>query len=290
VAWRPRNLDSVLTLGFCAENLDARFNDACNKLGVVPVSDPDRSYWGKAIGATVATVQGEHYWLKVFGVTQIDNANRKTEIKADELTGSWKPSLLKQFDWTVEGVHYTARMTTLANAPVERNPWAGAAAVQLPDSWLHDLKAALNSLHTHPSTRTFLRQKTLEDWLFARHGIRHEFPQGDWCLSHNDLNWSNVTAPVLSILDWEWHGYAPIGYDVGRLIAFACRHEDLVIRLERVFAPHFASFTGRAGRSNATDRVMDGVRSGFFDPDLEPFLARMIARLDDELYNNRPRT
>lgn len=289
LAWRPSNFEIVRALGFCAENLDARFSDACDQLGVTPVSEPDRSYWGKAIGAIVATARGERHWLKVYGVTQIDNANRCTEIRADELIGSWKPSLIAQFDWSIENVHYTARLTTLANAPVERNPWAGAAAAELPDSWIHDLRAALNSLSTHASNGTFLRQKTLEDWLFARHHIRHEFPQGDWRLSHNDLNWGNVTAPALSILDWEWHGYSPVGYDIGRLIAFACRQSDLVARLEQAFAPDLTSFTGRVARSNATGWVMEGVRSGSFDPDLEPFLARMITRLDDELFDNRPR-
>lgn len=288
MAWRPVDCDSIHGLGFATGDLDARFREACDRLGLLPVSEIEKGYWGKALGSVVETPDGQRYWLKVFGVEQIDNANRLTEIRADEIVGAYKPALVRQHDWSDGKIHYTARMTALASSSVERNPWAGMTAAQLPDSWIHDLVSALNSLSGHASTGTYVKQRTLEDWLFARHRIRYEFPQGDWRLSHNDLNWSNVTAPTLSILDWEWHGYAPVGYDPGRLIAFACRHENLVHRLERAFAPSFASFTGLVARAFATDRVMDGVRSGAFDPDLEPALAHMSDRLDSEVHTKCP--
>jgi len=289
VPWRPLDSESIHGLGFATENLDARFTEACDRLCLAPVSEIDKGYWGKALGSIVETADGKRYWLKVFGVKQIDNANRLTEIRADEIVGAYKPALVRQHDWTVGKVHYTARMTSLASASVEQNPWAGVTATEVPDSWIHDLVSALKSLSAHASTGTHVKQKTIGDWLFARHRIRYDFPQGDWHLSHNDLNWSNVTAPTLSILDWEWHGYSPIGYDPGRLIAFACEHENLVTRLERSFAPHFASFTGLVARAYATDRVMDGVRSGVFDPKLELALGHMIDRLDIELHPKLPR-
>jgi len=288
LSWRPVNRESLRTLGFCTDNLDVHFKDACDRLSVVPVSGIDRGYWGKALGATVATEDGARFWLKVFGVTRIDNPNRATEIRSDELTGICKPSLVAQCDWIVDGSYLTARLMTLADPAVERGLWAGAAAVQLPDAWFDGLKKALLALGSHASTGTFLRQKTLENWLLERHGIRYEFPQDAWCLSHNDLNWSNVTAPALSILDWEWHGYAPVGYDIGRMIAFACRHDSLVIRLERLFAQDFAKFSGLVARAFAADQVMQGIRSGFFDPAMEPCLAGMIERLDARLRAERP--
>lgn len=260
-----------------------RFGEACEKLGVVRVSEIDAGYWGKAFGAVVETADGNRYWLKVFGVTFRDNANRLAEIRADEIVGIRKPSLVAQCDWGDAGIHYTARLTTLANAAVECNPWASAAAAELPESWFNDLMTTLNDLSAHASTGTHLKRKTLEDWLLCRYQIRYEFPQDDWRLSHNDLNWSNVTAPVLSVLDWEWHGYSPVGYDPGRLIAFSCRHERLVSRLERAFASCFASFTGLAARTYATHVVDGGVKDGSFDPELGPALDRMLNRLDDEL-------
>jgi hypothetical protein len=289
MTWRPVNYDSIHTLGFRIDGLDSGFNEACTRIGVVPVSEIDRGYWGKSLGAIVATADGKRHWLKVFGVTEIDNANRLAEIRADEIVGAWKPLLITQHDWNDAGIHYTARLMTLADNSIERNPWAGQAAVQISESWINDLTASLNCLGSYASTRTFLKQKMLEDWLFARHRIQCEFPQGQWRLSHNDLNWSNVTGPILSILDWEWHGYSPVGYDPGRLIAFACRHDGLVKRLEQAFVPYFASFTGLVARAYATDRVMEGVRSGVFDPDLEFPLGRMIDRLDEELHIRRPR-
>lgn len=290
MAWRPVSYDIVHALGFHIEGLDSSFNEACARIGVVPISEIDRGYWGKSLGAIVETANGTRHWLKVFGVTEVDNANRLAEIRADEIVGIWKPLLITQHDWTDAGIHYTARLMTLANNSIERHPWAGMAAVQTPDTWIRDLMTTLNHLGSYASTGTFLKQRTLEDWLFARHHIQCEFPQGEWRLSHNDLHWGNVTAPILSILDWEWHGYSPVGYAPGRLIAFACRHDGLVNRLERAFEPYFASFTGLVARAYATERVMEGVRSGLFDPELEFSLGRMIDRLDEELHVRRPRT
>lgn len=289
MAWRPPDSHNIDGLGFVTCDLETRFHEACEKLRLAPVSEIDKGYWGKTFGSVVETADGKRYWLKVFGVKQIDNANRLAEIRADEIVGVCKPALVKQHDWSDAGIYYTARMTTLAAASVERNPWAGTTAAELPDSWIHDLVYALSSLSAYPSTRTYIKQRTLEQWLFARHRIRYDFPQDDWRLSHNDLNWSNVTAPALSILDWEWHGYSPVGYDPGRLIAFACRHVNLVGRLERAFTPCFTSFTGRVARAYATDQVMDGVKTGIFDPELEIPLLQMMDRLDAELHTRLPR-
>ena len=178
---------------------------------------------------------------------------------------------------------------TLADPAVAADPWAGAAAMRVTEAWHCELKEALDDLcgQRTPSgerpSRFVVSPQALQEWFRSEYAIEYDFPLSDRRLSHNDLHWSNLTAPSLSILDWEWLGLLPVGYDAGMLIANSCTSDDLVARLERVFAPHFETATGYAARLFAAHAVRNGARNEWLDPQLMPHLDTMMARLEGGL-------
>ncbi|MDZ4368564.1 MAG: hypothetical protein U0987_16305, partial [Afipia sp.] len=253
--WRPANI-APNELGFETRGIVERFHEACGRLNVRPVTaDINGGYAGRTAGGRVETADGRQLWLRVAGAASIDNRLLKADIAADKITGIPKPVLVERSDWVNGNVHWTARLITLADAAVEANPWAGPSAASVTDDWIRDLKQALDGLAGETSAQIHVSPEALQKWLSDTNQIEHEFPQSEWRLSHNDLNWSNLTAPKLSILDWEWHGLSPTGFDPGLLIAYSCRNEELVRRLERAFEPYFKTFTGRVARAFATDQL-----------------------------------
>lgn len=281
-SWRPSDSDPGL-IGFVSAGIDRRFDEACRRLDVTAVSATNGGYAGRTRGAEVVASDGSRFWLKVLGVTSADNVHRVAEIASDRLRGLPKPALVRQADWLDEGVYWTARLTTLCDPAVELNPWAGAQAGRVSDAWIRALKSALDRLAAQSASRVFVSPQALGRWLLAHYGIAHEFKLSDWRLCHNDLQWSNLTAPRLSLLDWERAALSPAGYDAGMLIAYSCANRDLVGRLAREFASEFAGPAGFAARVFAAHSVRDSVREGWLDPALAPHLDAMIASLEAPL-------
>lgn len=52
----------------------------------------------------------------------------------------------------------------------------------------------------------------------AYFGLRLDLSSITWTAAHCDLHWGNVTAPTLTILDWETWGKAPARYDAATLV------------------------------------------------------------------------
>lgn len=281
-SWRPSDIDPG-SIGFVSAGIDRRFDEACRRLDVTAVSATLGGYAGRTRGAEVAASDGSRFWLKVLGVTSADNVHRAAEIAADNLRGLPKPALVRQVDWLDDDAHWTARLTTLCDPAVEPNPWAGAAAGRVTDAWIRTLKRTLDRLAAHNASRVFVSPQALGQWLLQRFGIAHEFRLNDWRLCHNDLHWSNLTAPGFSLLDWERVALSPVGYDAGMLMAYSCANDDLVARLEREFASDFATPTGLAARVFAACGIRDSVRTGWLDPALAPHLDSMIASLEEPI-------
>lgn len=281
--WRPVNI-APHELSFEKAGIVERFHEACARLNVRPVTpDINGGYSGRTAGARVETADGRQLWLRVAGVTSTDNRLLKADIAADTITGVPKPVLVEQSNWVNGNIHWTARLVTLADTAIEVNPWAGPSAASVTDDWIGELKQALDGLGSKTSAQIHVSPEALQKWLSDTNQIEHEFPQSEWRLSHNDLNWSNLTAPKLSILDWEWHGLSPTGFDPGLLIAYSCRNEELVRRLERAFEPYFETFTGRVARAFATDQLRSAAAGGWLDPAMLRHLDAMLERLNSQV-------
>jgi hypothetical protein len=276
-AFRPRGSNAA-QLGFFERDHSSRFAEACSALNVRQVSDPNTGYGTRSYGAKVIDQSGATAWLKVFGLISESNERWKAETEADTITEVPKPTLLRQISWRHADEFWVARLTTFVAGIVEPGPWADVAADGVEMSWLKSLSTSLEILAQQPCSRIHIQTRIFERWL-KRH-FRHPptITSADWVPSHNDLQWSNLSHPDLSLLDWEWYGRSPRGYDQGTLIAYSCHNAELAARLEREFHAVFETDIGIYGKLFAAHTVRNAIRNGWLTPAMTRPVERLIER------------
>ena len=269
-------------LGFLERGHQARFAEACSALKLRQVSEPNTGYGTRSFGAKVIDQNGTVCWLKVFGLASHRNERWLSEMEADSIKQVPKPQLVRQFTWTHDAEFWVARLTTLVTGLVEEGPWAGASAHGIEDPWLESLTDSLRTLAHQPCTRAHVQTRLFARWLKRYVRVPPTITPADWVTSHNDLQWSNLSYPNLTILDWEWFGQSPLGYDQGMLIAYSCHDDELTERLEQAFKPALESGIGAYGKLFAAHTVRNSIRSGWLTPAMEAPLGRLISRWDSE--------
>ena len=289
MSWKPSN-PRLHSEGFEFKGLDRRFAEACERLNVIARSETAIGYAGQSRGAIVEAEDGSRYWLKLYGTQTANHPRRLSEIESDRIVGVPKPRLIRQTEWWGENTLWTARLMTLAMPTVAARPWAGQTAMELSDDWFGELRAALASLADQPCSRNHISRATVRIWLARSYNIHYRFPQDAWQTSHNDLHWSNLTAPVLNVLDWEWLGRSPIGFDASMLIAYSCLYDPLVERLERTFADQFQGTTGWVARLYAAHITRQAAQQGWLNPVLIPKLDVMIEKAALEIRKRTKRS
>ncbi len=270
-------------LGFLDAEHAARFAEACSTLKLSPASTPGPGYGKRSFSARVTDRNGKGLWLKVFGLTSPETDRWKAELAADAMTGIRKPGLIEQLVWQHENEFWVARLSTFASGVIESGPWAenGADAVQ--DAWIETLKHSLEALALEPCDRTHIQPALFERWLSRHFRRRIETTPSDWVASHNDLQWSNLAHPDLCMLDWEWFGRSPRGYDQGMLIAYSCHNDALTARLERAFRLSFESEIGHYGKLFAAHTIRNSIESGWLNPAMRAPVGRLIERWESEI-------
>jgi hypothetical protein len=270
-------------LGFLERDHPSRFAEACSTLHVRQASEPNTGYGTRSYGAKVIDQSGASYWLKVFGLTSEKNERWQAEVEADSITGVRKPELIRQITWKHADEFWVARLTTFATGIVEAGPWAEVGAGRVEHAWLESLNESLEALAKQSCTRLHIQTGLFERWLWRHFRRRMPTTPSDWVPSHNDLQWSNLSHPELSILDWEWYGRSPRGYDQGMLIAYSCHDDELVARLEEVFRPAFESDIGTFGKIFAAHTIRNSIRSGWLIPSMKMPIERLIGRWESEV-------
>ncbi len=71
------------------------------------------------------------------------------------------------------------------------------------DAWIGDLKASLRSIGRLPTPRQKFDPKWVSRLLAERFKLNAPVRTEEWRTAHGDLQWSNLTAPKLTLLDWE---------------------------------------------------------------------------------------
>jgi hypothetical protein len=252
-------------------------------LNVRQDSEPQTGYGTRSYGARVIDESGEACWLKVFGLTSDKNERWKAESDADAITGVRKPELIRQITWAHTDEFWVARLTELVTGIVETGPWADVGAHGVQDAWLETLNESLEALARQPCTRVHIEPGLFERWLWRHFRCRLTIGAFDWVPSHNDLQWSNLSHPDLSILDWEWFGRSPRGYDQGALIAYSCHDQELTARLEQTFKPALATDIGAFGKLFAAHTIRNSIRSRWLTPLMEAPVERLIGRWESQL-------
>jgi hypothetical protein len=287
VATPPNNfkptISNAVQLGFLERGHPSRFVEACAALNVRQASEPNNGYGTRSYGARVIDESGTPCWLKVFGLTSNNNERWKAEVEADAIASFPKPELIRQFTWNHDDEFWVARLTTLVAGIVEEGPWAGTSAHRVEDSWLESLSKSLGALARQPCPRMHVQTGLFERWLNRHFRIRPMITPSNWVTSHNDLQWSNLSHPNLSILDWEWYGQSPQGFDHGSLIVYSCHDEELTARLEGVFEPALESGIGPFGKLFAAHTIRNSIRSGWLSPAMEAPVEQLIRRWKSHL-------
>ena len=119
-------------------------------------------------------------------------------------------------------------------------------AGRVSDRWVASLKTALDCLAaSNADAQHHISPELIRRLIVRRWGEDAPHTADDWRFAHGDLQWSNVTAPNLMLIDWSNWGLAPRGFDAAKLIIFAVKQPDLMRRLEAAFAEDLASSSGR---------------------------------------------
>ena len=158
---------------------------------------------------------------------------------------------------------------TLAPSPaIENTPWRRSGTGTLPDSWLNELRNTIDALRRSRTNRMLLTPELVREILLHEFGSDVPTEATDWAVCHGDLTWSNLTAPTLTVLDWESWGLAPRGYDVARLICCSTRDPATVRKLQVLFKDELNSPTGDVAiliaiagwKSHSATQLDDAVR------------------------------
>lgn len=268
--------------GYVTDSLDDAMAEACSRLGLTLVDQPKRGYQGKSRGATVRAADGSQCWLKVTGITgAVAEWLRAGEVAAGQIRGVPRPAILKIADWNADGVQWRALLMSLApsrTAAPSPNDCPESKAIS--DAWIGDLKASIDTIGRLPPPRQKFDPKWVSRLLAERFKLNAPIRTEEWRTAHGDLQWSNLTAPKLTLLDWESWGDAPRGYDAARLISFSCASPELAERLRAAFAEEIDTQAGRVTQLFVCAEMLAAIENGTLNPLLyqptEEFALRML--------------
>ncbi|WP_240796181.1 hypothetical protein [Streptomyces sp. RFCAC02] len=100
-----------------------------------------------------------------------------------------------------------------------------------------------------------------------------------WSTAHGDLNWANLCAPQLVILDWEGWGRAPTGYDAATLHSYSLLVPSVTRRIRSEFADVLNTPAGRFAELAVITELLEGTTHGDNLPLAEPLRQRAAVLL-----------
>lgn len=192
---------------------------------------------------------------------------RNGELSAPEIPNVSRPSIIRTTDWSTDGIPWCALQFTLAPSPAA----AKTAALTQPiasvdDPWLARLKQVLDRVGGMPLTRWHAHPGTIARVIARRFGARAPIDIDEWRVAHGDINWGNVTTPSLSLLDWEYWGAAPRGFDAATLLVHSIIDPAMTRKITALFADDLETPTGRVAQLYLLARHLDQIEAGFGDP------------------------
>lgn len=99
-----------------------------------------------------------------------------------------------------------------------------------------------------------------------RFGRKAPYDIDEWWSAHGDLTRGNVTARHLTLLDWEFWGAAPRGYDAATLLSLSFGDPALFRRIEATFAADLETPSGIVARLYRYALRLDNIEAGVRNP------------------------
>jgi hypothetical protein len=191
-----------------------------------------------------------------------------------------KPKILRELEWVHQGQELHAFIYSFIPSPsVQPTPWVSAPMPDLDDAWMTALARSLARIGEQPLVRWLLHPGPIARVVGQRFGRRAPYDVDEWRMAHGDLHWGNVTAPTLSLIDWEFYGAAPRGYDAAMLLIFASNDQELYGRFEAAFADELDTRSGLIARLYTIATRLKRIEEGKSDPRHYRRLEREAERL-----------
>ena len=131
---------------------------------------------------------------------------------------------------------------TVATSPVLNRE------VNLPMSWWSELRAVYDTIAAVPlataEERVMIHQDQITEAISSHFADQIDPTVPRWVTAHGDFHWANLTAPRLQILDWEFWGAAPAGYDAAILYLVTLHLPKTAARVHDTFADILDSDVG----------------------------------------------
>lgn len=211
------------------------------RLGVVLTDDSEaQTVFGwrdRTIGVPVLR-DGEKLWLRATGEHKdwATGEDWQGNQDAATLSGIPKPTLIGRVTWQEEVVVNCAElMTFVPEMACSRTPEL-RDEFHAPESWWRQLRHVLDVLGQQPTTRGAENPGRYHPYLRVFFGARADHLKPAWRTEHMDVQWSNLTAPRLWVLDWESWGRAPAGYGAASLYCHSLLVPQTARKVHQVFA------------------------------------------------------
>ncbi|MEV7925411.1 hypothetical protein [Kitasatospora sp. NPDC088779] len=187
-----------------------------------------------------------------------------------------RPRLHTTLDWTDAAWFYQADVFDLVGPAISPTPDLRNDP-HLDAAWWTTLKEALTGIAPAPGTKTTPRQSWIDDAFPKYLGIPAP-ANVERTTGHGDLQWANLTAAPLKLLDWERWGLVPVGYDSAVLWVNSLLVPDVADRVHAEFADILGTPAGRLGQLVAIAEMLQAVDRGYY-PELAPLLINQAREL-----------
>ena len=237
--------------------------------------------WGDRSVSTRGRLDGKPVWIRTVGEDPrwiTDGGFWTGNLDANMITGISKPTVLAWIeDRTSERWFRTEAMTLVAAPSASLDPAPGRAP-DVDEGWLAQLRMALDRLATVPTQRLAHTQDAVTQRLREHFGDQLDSTVEHWDTAHNDLHWANLTAPMLTVFDWEGWGIAPAGYDAATLYCHSLLVPETARKVHAQFEDLLDTPDGRRSQLLAGARILKRGHNGDYSDLIAP-LREHVQRL-----------
>ncbi|MGH3853828.1 MAG: aminoglycoside phosphotransferase [Pseudonocardiaceae bacterium] len=248
------------------EEMRRRLRLAAGHFSLTLAGEPTFGWRDRTIGSRANGSNGG-CWLRVsWAHVQWAEGNYWTGNEdGAAIVGVPKPAVADLHEWAEEnGDRNRAEVLTLVTDKACSETQELREELDLPGQCWPNLRAALETLSTHKTERTITTQKKITGRLLSFFGSTVDPIVTTWTTAHGDLNWTNLTAPSVNILDWESFGTAPAGYDAATLYCLSLLTPDTARKVHDTFSDMLDSPDGIRSQLHVIGRYLKRVEYGDF--------------------------